>query len=431
MNFPRSVLLTLGSKGVSVACALAASILTARYLGVEGRGIFGVLVTYYTLGLMIGTLGQHTANTYFAARSPELLTRITGNATIFGAAQGILTALVLFILYLLFPGILPNITTDLVLLTIAIVPFLLLGLLYQGIFLGLEHFKSYNAYDVVFRALSLIFLVVVLFFFTFDVAEVVASTLFASIATVGILWIGLRRVGAGFPVIDVPLYWQSTIYGATPFFVGILTFFLIRSNVILSNILSGEADAAYFSVAVQFTDFLYLLPMTIGAMLFPRVTKEAADGARYTCRVMRFTVLLLVSTSLIVGILAYPTVVFLFGEEFRIAATVLIILLPALVLYGLTNVIWHYFAGIGYPPFSRWIWIPGVILNCAAAVILIPVFGAIGAAWASTFGLTLVFLFHLHFFKKVSGQTLSAMFIVTAQDIIDVKKGILGIQDKS
>ena len=55
MNYRTSVLVTILAKGIALVVGIVSSIITARYLGPEGRGILAVLVAVQGLAIQFGS----------------------------------------------------------------------------------------------------------------------------------------------------------------------------------------------------------------------------------------------------------------------------------------------------------------------------------------------------------------------------------------
>jgi O-antigen/teichoic acid export membrane protein len=77
--FIQRVSLTLTTRLVLLVMVLFLSIITARYLGPEGRGIYAVTASIVAMGVQFGNLGLHSANTYFITSDKSLLGKLIGN----------------------------------------------------------------------------------------------------------------------------------------------------------------------------------------------------------------------------------------------------------------------------------------------------------------------------------------------------------------
>jgi O-antigen/teichoic acid export membrane protein len=85
-----------------------------------------------------------------------------------------------------------------------------------------------------------------------------------------------------------------------------------------------------------------------------------------------------------VGVLAAePLVHFLFGEEFLPAVVPLRWLMPAALALSVNSLAMNYLASTGMPAITVYSPAVAAVLNIAANLWLVPLYGGIGAAWAS------------------------------------------------
>src|SRR3989442_8842856 len=71
---------TFATRVFLIGAGVVASVMVARALGPEGRGLYAVAGALAGVGVQFGNLGLHSANTYFAARDRGLLPRLAGNS---------------------------------------------------------------------------------------------------------------------------------------------------------------------------------------------------------------------------------------------------------------------------------------------------------------------------------------------------------------
>ena len=63
-----------------VIVGFVTSVIIARTLGPEGRGMFAMAVTLGAIGVQFTNLGLHGSNTYYASRDTQLLSPLLGNS---------------------------------------------------------------------------------------------------------------------------------------------------------------------------------------------------------------------------------------------------------------------------------------------------------------------------------------------------------------
>src|SRR4051794_16130472 len=100
------VLLTFGTKIAVLLLNVGATIVVARALGPTGRGAVAVAFSFTLLLIQFGSLGLHSANSYFGARDPAQMSRILTNTLWTVVGVGFLLVLVGLGVWALFPAFL-------------------------------------------------------------------------------------------------------------------------------------------------------------------------------------------------------------------------------------------------------------------------------------------------------------------------------------
>jgi hypothetical protein len=86
-DFVRKVAETFLTRILLIGIGLITSVIVARVLGPEGRGLYAVAATIAAMGVQLGNLGLHASNTYYVAQKPELLPFLMGNTLIASFVQ--------------------------------------------------------------------------------------------------------------------------------------------------------------------------------------------------------------------------------------------------------------------------------------------------------------------------------------------------------
>jgi O-antigen/teichoic acid export membrane protein len=88
---------TLLTRGYSILLGLFSTIITARYLGTDGRGIYAFITTAAAFTLQFGNLGLHGSNIFFTGKYPNAFNKLFNNtlllSLVLGSILGLLTNL--------------------------------------------------------------------------------------------------------------------------------------------------------------------------------------------------------------------------------------------------------------------------------------------------------------------------------------------------
>lgn len=423
LSFRGKVALTLFGRGMVVGIGLVSSVVTARWLGPEGRGLLAALSVLTGLSLQFGNPGLHTGNVYVVARQPERTRGVLGNTLIVSLFAGTLAAIVACAAALLRPGWFPGIPFPLIALTSAVLPFQFMILLYQNTLLGMGEAAAFNLFEVGNKIVTFALLATWLVLLHGGAAG--AAVLFAGMAVLFGVASALychRRVPFR-PVLDRDLLGEMLRYGARVYLSCLLAFLVIRSDLLLVNYFLGTSQAGVYSIAVQIADTLLLLPVTIGMILLPRVAGERSERQEeVTARVLRHTALMLFGLCLAAGILVGPVVRLLYGESFSGAILATRLLLPGVLALGLNGVLMNHFGGRGMPAITALAPAAGLVLNVALNVLVVPRYGLAGASVSSSLAYGLMLLLSLGAFLRSGRVSLRKSLVVSPEDL----RGLLG-----
>lgn len=157
-------------------------------------------------------------------------------------------------------------------------------------------------------------------------------------------------------------------------------------QIMLGQMVSDEVVGIY-SAAVRISEVWYFIPMTIVASVFPAIIEaKMCSEAQYCQRLQRLydlMILLSVSIALPMTFLSTPLVAHLFGKAYIESGTILAIHIWAsvFVFLGVASEKWFLAENRQILSFQRTAL--GMIVNVILNLLLIPRFGAVGAAIAT------------------------------------------------
>jgi O-antigen/teichoic acid export membrane protein len=180
--------------------------------------------------------------------------------------------------------------------------------------------------------------------------------------------------------------WSSLRYGVRPYVVCVAGFLVTRFDLLFINTSRGSAVAGYYSVALTITGLLSTLPVIVGQVLFPRLTRMPDIRARWrlAVRATCLTAIIMGPIAVILAAFAPSLLGMVFGRPFAEAGVALVWLLPGVVLLATEVVLVQYLNSIGYPLSLVGAWIATAALNLGLNAVLIPRFGIRGAGTASS-----------------------------------------------
>jgi O-antigen/teichoic acid export membrane protein len=201
-------------------------------------------------------------------------------------------------------------------------------------------------------------------------------------------WIALRLISRGWPALmgspDLRLARAICAFGLRGQVGGVVSLLNLRLDFLLLGGVSGPAVLGAYSVASKYAELLRLPGLAVTYVSYPRFARLSAVEARLRARrlflpAIGLNVLLAVPLALAASWLL-PA---LYGRDFRSSITPTWILLGGLLGEGLAGLITGYLYGRGKPGLNSLAMGGGLIATLVLDVVLIPRYGAIGAAAAS------------------------------------------------
>lgn len=419
-SFVGDVSLTLTSRGVGIFISLLASIVVARYVGPGGKGVLAILGVVSGIVVQLGNFGLHASTTYFVARDQTSLPQVASNCFWFGIAIGTALSMATWFFYQISPGSLGEVPPSLLIVTLLSIPFLFNAMFFQNILLGLQRIRAYNLVDLVGKAVGLFITILLLMVLGGGIWELVVAGLIVGIGMSFTFIVLVLRDSRLLLRFDHQLFFEMLRYGLKSYIACFLAFLIIRLDMLLVNYFLGVDQAGLYSVTVSLTDLFLLIPMSIGAMLFPVVSANARDDGSFTSKVVRHTVFLTALVCVALAVFAEPLIIYIYGPQFRGSIQPFLFLLPGAFALSIETIFMNDFAGRGLPPV---VYIsPAIALgvNLVLNLTLIPQFGIVGASVASTIAYSLLFLISLFYFMKVTHCKATTCLIMSRDELADL-----------
>jgi O-antigen/teichoic acid export membrane protein len=420
-SFFSGVVLTFGTRMLMLAGVFGSGVVIARWLGADGFGVYAVVNVTVALALQIGSAGLPSANTYFIARDRETVAPVWANAIAFALIIGSLLTVGVLALAWLRPSVFGGVSARLLAIAAISIPFQLLFILNLNVLLALDRIRQLNLFDGLLPALVLVNAVIALVFLHKQLTFLIALNTVVGSALSFVLMIYLRRlIAAKTPTrparTDMQLLKRMLVYGVK-FYVSIMAgTIILRADLLIVNRFRGAAEAGVYGIASQFSFLLLMLPGVIATLLFPRVAATQDDRGEFAVLVTRHTTLVMLMTCLGAIVLAY-LLPFIYGANFGDATVQLLILLPGIFFMGLESVLVQHFTGTGLPAAIPWFWVITVAFNIGLNLLVVPRFGARGAAVNSTLSYALIFFLVAVYFRLKTGRGAAETFILRVHEL--------------
>lgn len=423
-SFLRDALSVLTGRIAVQIASFITGIVIARLLGVEGKGTIAAIVLAPSLVITIAEFGVRNAAAYHIGRETWPLERIV-QTTLFTA---LLTGTVGMMLCLGWIWLTweDSYTWTMAVLAVLVVPAAIVYTYVAGIFLGLQRIPEFaisNWGPGVFKLVGTLLFVSA---FGFGISGAVGAVSAAALVVALIMLWKLRRVVPLRLRFHGDIAKEMTAIGSSYAIVYFLMVMVYKSNIFLVQMFGGIEALGYYSLGSNLAELLWQVPAVMSAIVFTRsaASKDEAVFSRKVASLARLTFLVGAIGGLCAAALAHTMVPLIYGEEFRHSADILIALLPGAVAMVVFKILRQDLSGRGKPWAAIWIIVPMLALTTAAGAMLIPTYGAMGAAVSMSTVYVLGTIGFMFQYARVCGLTIGELVLYRKSDFTQLSRAV-------
>ncbi|WP_259400819.1 lipopolysaccharide biosynthesis protein [Microbispora sp. H13382] len=387
---------TMMSQAAPLVLAAVAGVLLSRCLQPEGRGIYATVTTTAGTALVVGHLSVGRSQ---MALWPALERHrpLAGNAAILGLLLGAAAAAAAFVLVTVLHVVA---APHLLAVALLAVPFGVAAVNLRGIALLQSRVGLANRATVLPAVALYVPILLLAVTGTATVTAVVALWAVSTILPFVLFFRPLGLPAAG----EVVLARRQVALSGRYHLGTVAVQLLLTVDVLLLNALTTPAEVGLYTVATSFLSLSRVPTDALAQIVLSRQAVPDETAAReITARVVRLT-LLLVSAVVCVLACAAPLVVpLLYGHAFAGSVAPLLALAPGMVPWSLQRPVEQYLVRLGRPMTMNAVAAGALALNLALNAVLIPLWGALGAALASTASYSAMAVVETAWFARAAG----------------------------
>jgi O-antigen/teichoic acid export membrane protein len=410
----------------------ATTIFVARLLGPDGAGGYALAQALILMGMVVTTLGVEHGIQYYvsshrwgarsAYRSAQRVALASGLA---GAGLGVL-------LRLAFPAPFGGLSVASTAIACAALPFTLSWFYGTSIAVATDRYEAFAIPPALQSSLALVLVAVLAA--VAGLPGAVAGFALAHVLTAGASGMLMRRglhADGDRGAEDAHGQMRRAIrFGIKGYAANALQVVNFRADLFVLAGYATAADVGHYSVAVAVSTVLWLLPQALNDVLFPRVAALSARAgtaageetrAFVEAKSLRHVVLIIVCSTLALAAALLLLVVPVYGEDFRPAVDLGLILLPGVAAIGLSGTLTATIVGRGHPGYTLAITLVTMPLTLALYLLLIPAFDATGAALASTISYVATFVLAAFFYRRATGARVLPRLMPTRSELADYR----------
>jgi O-antigen/teichoic acid export membrane protein len=381
-----ATLQTLSVNVLIIGVNAATGVITARALGVAGRGQYAAMVMWPQFLAMTLTLGLPSALIYHVKRrsaNAEESRDLFAAALALGTLLGLLAALVGAFVIPRWMTEYPAAAVRFAQWTMLLMPVAALTEISIGAFRAREEFAAYNRLRVLTPVLTLIGFALLLAAEAMTPLAAATATLAACSFVGG--WFTLHHVRAWRPRLHqlAASCRRLVDYGVRAWGNDLLVNLSVQADALLVVGLLSPAQMGLYVVALSLARMLNVFPTAVVNVLLPKVAGRGVEEVMgVTARAVRAGTLLAVVAGVGLVALAEPLLRLLYGAEFAGAIPVFRLLAVEAMLGCATSILLQPFLALGRPGVVSLLQGAGLALSVPLLLLLIPAYGVVGAGVA-------------------------------------------------
>lgn len=383
----RDSLIVLAGRIGMVLAGVAVQSSLAWFLLPAGRGSYAVCVMFASVTAVILSLGIDRAVQFFISTSQRTLSQVVADLLGFfalAAVVGIPLGLGLLQLDL---AIWDKAAHRSFVLMLFFAPLNSAQLALRWALIGARDFRQFTYSNLMTLLLQLVFTVLFLRVFTWGVdGALLALMVSVFAANVYMLAVLRRQSGLRFVLPSFRGIKQLLGYGLRYYVASLGSMANTRIGMVLVAFFLSPVEIGYFAVAVAIVVQASMIADSVEVAVLPRLAADEARRGRLAAQASRMTLLATGALVLLLAAFCRPAVRLLFSQEFLPSVPLILIILPALLLWSASKMLLAYFMSSDRPEVASWAIGIGIGANLLALLVLLPSLGIVGAAWAMAAG---------------------------------------------
>ncbi|PCH94900.1 MAG: hypothetical protein COB85_05105 [Bacteroidetes bacterium] len=414
----KKIFYTFSAKTLTSFLSLVIVIMTARYLGAEGRGVISIFILNVAYVLMFIEFAGGGALVYLLPRFNFYQLIVPAYAWAFVWAGMISTVLSV-------SGLSPP-EYHIHLFIISLIHGL--NAINSGMLLGYQRIKAHNISGIVQVLILLVSFYIILEHYQILNFDAYLFAMYLSFGS-GLIITSVYLFIEVLPIAKQKLKVVLKDMFTKGFFVQIgnlLQLFNYRLSYYILELYYGTASVGIYSTGVSLAEALWLISKSIGLVQYARISNstDSEYNRVLTIKLVKFT--FIATLALLVPFLLLPNsfyVILFKHSDFSEVKQVIVYLSIGVATFSVSGMFSHYFSGIGKFHINTYASAIGFIITVSMGLLIIPKYGIQGAGITASMSYIAITLYQLVIFCKQTSTSLSE-FIPKMKDIAMVKEEI-------
>ena len=416
-RYGRNVVVSLVFMGLLAAMAFVNSVVIARQIGPEGRGLYSVLVAVLAIAVPIASLGQGVFSTYAlgqgeSERDVQVLNHLV---VLFWTLVG---GVALGATFLLVDGRPSTQAMMLLAAVAAALPAVTAVELARGAYLGQQRAVAYNLVQA-----AVMVLLIGLNLLTLHLGRpwvLVNYALGSWLVTIVLAVVQLRKLPGPLPIPAWSVVRRALRYGAAGAVRALTDAALLRLDYLLMVPFVAVGFIGIYAIADQITHILGWAGLVAARMMFAHSANDT-DGGVGSRRRLGIVIRLLIPSSLLAGavvaVASWWLIGWIFGAAFAPAAVGVAILLPSSAFKSVSGLLSTYLAGQGQQRAAIIAGVAAVAVDVVLVLLLAQGFGWKAVAAAKVVACAVQALLLVRAYRKCLPVSERLSFLLSLDDL--------------
>lgn len=432
MNSPGSrlsadVIAILRTRALTFILSVLVSVLTARYLGADGKGLIAALMAVPGVVVALCELGARQSASHFLARRILPLPEVLGALSLLALVTSSLGVLVTLV-YLNWTAS-QRFTHLQVALACSTIPLSVAVSYVSGVFLGLLQIARFNAAAWIPSIASAAVILLLVGF----LERGPTGVLWAQVISGSLLLAYALRTLPLIAALRLTLSWRAParivrlgIVYAVALFALTLNY---RISVILLTQLSTFREVGIFSLGNSIATLVWVVPGAIGPLVFAHSASATRHSQQpeHLSALTRITLAASAACGLGLALVSPIIVPLVYGASFSASSLVVLMLMPGAVCFAAFKLLNVNLAGQGKPWLTLVAILPALALNALLGYVLVPLSGSVGAAQATSISYVVGAGAMVLIYCRSSGQSFREALICTTADVRLLRRALPGM----
>jgi len=420
-KFTKNILITFGTRVFQLILGIGSSVIIARMLGPQGRGIYSLAILLPGLLAVFTNLGIGPASVFYIGKKKYSPKEVFGTNIIFAGLISIFTIIIgLIIVFFFSDKLFPGVPKECLFLALSVIPLHFFSSFSVNILLGLQKIKKYNFIQLIQNFIFLFLIVIFLLGLRFGVKAVITANILSAFVGCTVLFFQTKKETNGIVFsLNREILRDFFSYGSKVYLGNIFSFLHYKIDMFMVNIFLNPVAVGFYSIAVTLAEKIGLISESTGTILFPQVSSETNKERlnKFTPLVCRNTLFITMLCAIFLFLIGRWLIILLYSKEFSDSVLPFQILLIGSITISGWRILANDLYGRGKPLLNSYITGVSVIINIILNIIFIPKFGISGASWATAISYTIALIMITIVYSRISGNRITDILFVKKSDL--------------